>query len=128
MEKFCCFPGLPGSGNGLCWVTRQLNSFHYVKISLPRPCALLVMRVVFDQLALQIFQPTHHNHDVQEPSSQSSTLIQRCTGIGVPRRHARVLCIQCSHAARKMRVGPSESACRSRLQTTLSCCGKEPWW
>ena len=29
---------------------------------------------------------------------------------------------------RKMRVGPSESACRSRLQTTLSCCGKEPWW
>ena len=23
-----------------------------------------------------------------------------------------------------MRVGPSESACRSRLQTTLSCCGK----
>jgi hypothetical protein len=31
-------------------------------------------------------------------------------------------------AARKMRVGPSESVCRSRLQTTLSCCGKEPWW
>jgi hypothetical protein len=31
-------------------------------------------------------------------------------------------------AARKMRVGPSGSACRSRLQTTLSCCGKEPWW
>jgi hypothetical protein len=30
-------------------------------------------------------------------------------------------------AARKMRVGPSGSACRSRLQTTLSCCGKEPW-
>ena len=29
---------------------------------------------------------------------------------------------------RKMRVGPSESACRSRHQTTLSCCGKEPWW
>jgi len=27
-----------------------------------------------------------------------------------------------------MRVGPSKSACRSRLQTTLSCCGKEPWW
>jgi hypothetical protein len=29
---------------------------------------------------------------------------------------------------RKMRVGPSESAYRSGLQTTLSCCGKEPWW
>jgi hypothetical protein len=27
-----------------------------------------------------------------------------------------------------MRVGPSESTCRSRLQTTFSCCGKEPWW
>jgi hypothetical protein len=28
--------------------------------------------------------------------------------------------------ARKMRVGPSEPAYRSRLQTTLSCAGKEP--
>jgi len=28
-----------------------------------------------------------------------------------------------------MRVGPSEPACRSRLQTTSSCSGKEPgWW
>ena len=39
-----------------------------------------------------------------------------------------ILEIVCHEAARKMRVGPSESACRSRLQTTLSCCGKEPWW
>ncbi len=32
-------------------------------------------------------------------------------------------------AAQEMRVGPSEPACRSRLQTTLSCIGKEPlWW
>jgi hypothetical protein len=27
-------------------------------------------------------------------------------------------------AAQEMRVGPSEPACRSRLQTTLSCIGK----
>jgi len=27
-----------------------------------------------------------------------------------------------------MSVGPSELACRSRFQTTSSCCGKEPWW
>jgi hypothetical protein len=31
-------------------------------------------------------------------------------------------------ASLKMRGGPSESACRSRLQTTSSCWGKEPWW
>jgi hypothetical protein len=30
--------------------------------------------------------------------------------------------------AQKMRGGPSEPVCRSRLQTTLSCCGKESWW
>jgi len=29
-------------------------------------------------------------------------------------------------AARKMRGGPSKPACRSRLQTTVSCIGKEP--
>jgi hypothetical protein len=29
-------------------------------------------------------------------------------------------------AVQEMRVGPSESACRSRLQSTLSCIGKEP--
>jgi len=27
-----------------------------------------------------------------------------------------------------MRVGPSEPAYRSRLQTTSSCCGQKPWW
>ena len=30
--------------------------------------------------------------------------------------------------AQEMRVGPSEPACRSRSQTTLSCSGKEPLW
>jgi hypothetical protein len=33
-----------------------------------------------------------------------------------------------SHAEQKMRAGPSESLCRRRLQTTLSCCGQKPWW
>jgi len=31
-------------------------------------------------------------------------------------------------AAQEMRGGPSEPACRSGLQTTLSCNGKEPLW
>src|SRR3979411_644933 len=26
-----------------------------------------------------------------------------------------------------MRVGPSESFCRERLQTTFRCCGQKPW-
>jgi len=30
-------------------------------------------------------------------------------------------------AVQEMRVGPSESACRSRLQNTSSCCGQKPW-
>ena len=32
----------------------------------------------------------------------------------------------CASAAREMRAGPSESASRSRLQTTPSCCGQKP--
>ena len=33
-----------------------------------------------------------------------------------------------SHASPKMRVGPSEPACRSRFQTASSCIGQEPLW
>ena len=33
-----------------------------------------------------------------------------------------------AETAREMRVGPSEPAVRSRLQTTASCGGKEPLW
>jgi hypothetical protein len=40
---------------------------------------------------------------------------------------ARFLYKVCA-TAQKMREGPSESACRSRLQTTLSCIGKEALW
>jgi len=31
-------------------------------------------------------------------------------------------------AESKMKVGPSEPTCRSRLQTTVSCYGQKPWW
>jgi len=31
-------------------------------------------------------------------------------------------------AVQEMRVGPSESTCRSWFQTTLSCAGKKPGW
>ena len=41
----------------------------------------------------------------------------------VPRTHCR----RCD-AVQEMRVGPSELAVRSRLQTTASCDGQEPWW
>ena len=41
----------------------------------------------------------------------------------VPRRRAqKVKVLQCSYAAREMRVGPSESPYRRRLQTTYCCC------
>ena len=33
-----------------------------------------------------------------------------------------------AHAVQKMKVGPSESSCRSRLQTAMSCCSQKLWW
>ena len=47
----------------------------------------------------------------------------------VPQAHSKEVLHEltnCVEAARKMRVGPSESAFRSGLQTTPSCCGQEP--
>jgi transposase len=32
------------------------------------------------------------------------------------------------HAVREMKVGPSESPCRGRLQTAISCFGQKPRW
>ena len=32
------------------------------------------------------------------------------------------------HAVREMRVGPSESPCRGRLQTAIGCFGQKPRW
>ena len=43
----------------------------------------------------------------------------------VPRTRRRTPVLR-GGATRKMRAGPSKSVCRSRLQTTSSCMGKEP--
>jgi Reverse transcriptase (RNA-dependent DNA polymerase) len=42
-------------------------------------------------------------------------------------RHERTDERRCD-AVQEMRGGPSEPAVRSRLQTTASCDGQEPWW
>jgi hypothetical protein len=42
--------------------------------------------------------------------------------------NAIVLGLNECDALLKMRVGPSKSACRSRLQTAASCIGQEPLW
>ena len=42
--------------------------------------------------------------------------------------NSNILQVVRHEAAQEMRVGPSESACRSRLQNTSSCIGKEPLW
>ncbi len=42
-------------------------------------------------------------------------------------RHERIL-DRVRVTAQEMREFPSKPACRSRLQTTLSCIGKEPFW
>jgi predicted transposase YbfD/YdcC len=47
----------------------------------------------------------------------------------VPQAHGKEVqheLTDCVQATRKMRAGPSESAFRSGLQTTPSCCGQEP--
>ena len=46
----------------------------------------------------------------------------------VPRRRTLVERQEVRHAARKMRVGPSGSGCRSGFQTASSCAGQEPGW
>ena len=33
-----------------------------------------------------------------------------------------------ARAVQKMKVGPSESSCRRRLQTAMSCCSQKLWW
>jgi retron-type reverse transcriptase len=57
--------------------------------------------------------------------ARGEMIVVRYADDSVPRRHWRER--QC-RTAREMRVGPSEPAVRSRLQTTTSCDGKEPPW
>jgi hypothetical protein len=52
------------------------------------------------------------------------THVRICESLGV--RFPRATRRAPGKAWCEMRVGPSQSDCRIRLQTTLSCCGKEP--
>jgi len=49
------------------------------------------------------------------------------TDESVPRRR-KGISSPSSYAAQEMRVGPSESPYRRRLQTTYCCCAQEAWW
>jgi retron-type reverse transcriptase len=64
-------------------------------------------------------------HQWRQRRAGGQIVIVRYADDSVPRRHRRER--QC-RTAREMRVGPSEPAVRSRLQTTTSCDGKEPPW
>jgi hypothetical protein len=52
------------------------------------------------------------------------TLRRECLDHGVPRMPTE----KGGNAAEEMRAGPSESGCRTRLQTTSRCAGQEPAW
>ncbi len=51
----------------------------------------------------------------------------RLRNVNSPRSQGKLHYIVRHEAVQKMRVGPSEPAYRSRLQTTSSCIGKEPF-
>src|ERR1019366_6906507 len=66
------------------------------------------------------------------PASQMGSIVRNHWAVeSAPQAHEQggsYDLTDCAQAAREMKGGPSESAFRSRLQTTSSCCGKEPWW
>jgi len=57
--------------------------------------------------------------------ARGNVIFVRYADDSAPRARRRTQVLRCG-VARKMRDGPSEPACRSRLQTTSSCIGKEP--
>ena len=57
---------------------------------------------------------------------QAGLVMVRYADDGVPRTPDSEL--EEGDAAQEMRAGPSKPACRSRLQTTLSCMGQESVW
>ena len=66
-------------------------------------------------------------HSLADVSVLAGLLVDKFVYHRVPR--TRSLPVERARGASlKMRGGPSKSACRSRLQTTSSCWGKEPWW
>jgi hypothetical protein len=60
--------------------------------------------------------------------SRAGPLGDRECAAGAHKEEVRNELTDCVTAVRVMKAGPSESASRSGLQTTPSCCGKEPWW
>ena len=48
-------------------------------------------------------------------------------GISWGRCATSTMGMECA-VAKEMKEGPSQSACRGRLQTTSSCCGQKPRW
>jgi RNA-directed DNA polymerase len=63
---------------------------------------------------------------IVKPRCHGEALLCRYADDCVPRTHD--LRFGKCDAAREMRAGPSKPACRSRLQTTLSCMGQESVW
>jgi len=84
-----------------------------------------------DQLNLPISVGSIYNFnqqafDLLEPFEQR--LIDHLVAApSVPRRR-KGISSPSSYAAQEMRVGPSESPYRRRLQTTYCCCAQEAWW
>src|SRR5215468_131366 len=68
---------------------------------------------------------------VASPRLDGEATLYRFADDGAPRRREGVP-MSCappsSHAAHKMRVGPSQPPCRRRLQTTSRCAGQEHAW
>lgn len=58
----------------------------------------------------------------------AGSLAYRECAAGTHRKAVHNELTDCEQAAREMEAGPPKSAFRSGLQTTPSCCGKEPWW
>lgn len=69
-----------------------------------------------------------------EYKSAADTSLKRHITINLANRAVSIVCYECkrsgcvSNALLKMRAGPSKSACRSWLQITSSCAGKESAW
>ena len=81
-----------------------------------------VISPLLSNLYLHILDRIWEQRDLQE---RLGARIVRYADDSAPRTCRRTQVLR-SGVARKMGAGPSEPACRSRLQTTSSCMGKEP--
>ena len=77
----------------------------------------------------------HSFRNIEHPDRAGAGLVFRCGRPGSWLKQTTV-CHErtderrddAGDAVQEMRVGPSEPAVRSRLQTAASCDGQEPWW